>query len=462
MLVLDKVKKIARPEFFPKPTGRRMSRTRMIMLGFLAIILLGAVLLMLPISTKDGQETTFSGALFTSVSATCVTGLVVYDTWTHWTLFGQLVLLTEIQIGGLGFITIGALVMLLLKKRIGLSGRELIHESLNTLQLRGSVRLVRRIVIGTLCFEGIGAVLLSCCFVPELGFFRGVYYGVFHSVSAFCNAGFDLMGYQGEYSSFTAYVGNSLVNFVLMALIIVGGIGFLVWEDILVNRWHWRRYKLQTKMVISVTAALLAGGTIFFLIAERNNLLAGMSAGEKLLAAMFSSVTPRTAGFNTLDTAQLTDGGKVATMLLMFIGGSPGSTAGGIKTTTVVVIVLFVKSYLFREKDCTAFKRRLDQDAIRRSSIVFFINFSLAIFAALIILTGQEIPMSDVLFEVFSAIGTSGMSTGVTRELNSVSRIVVMLLMFLGRVGSLSFAMSFTEKKRSGDIRYPEEMIIVG
>ncbi|MCD7881001.1 MAG: TrkH family potassium uptake protein [Clostridiales bacterium] len=440
----------------------RLSRTQMIMVGFLAVILAGACLLMLPFATREGQETTLLGALFTSVSASCVTGLVVYDTWTHWTLFGQLVLLTEIQIGGLGFITIGAFAMTLLRKRIGLEGREMIRESLNTLQLRGSVKLVRRIVRGTLFFEGMGAVLLSVRFVPELGLVRGVYYGIFHAVSAFCNAGFDLMGYQGEYSSFTNYAADPLVNLVLMALILIGGIGFLVWEDLLENRWHWKKYRLQTKIVLSMTAALTVGGTLLFLVSERNGLFAGMTAGERVWAALISAVTPRTAGFNTVDTAALSSGGKILTACLMFIGGSPGSTAGGIKTTTAVVIVLYIRSYLTRQEDCEIFHRRLNRDAIRRASVVVFINFSLALFAILVLLIGQDLPLADVRFEAFSAIGTVGMSTGVTRELNSLSQMVIMLLMFLGRVGSLSFAMSFTERRQRGEVRCLEEEITVG
>ncbi len=439
-----------------------LSRTKLIMLGFVLLILAGTLLLMLPAATRDGQETGFLGALFTATSATCVTGLVVYDTWTHWTLFGQLVLLTLIQIGGLGFITIGTFALSLLGRKIGLGGRELIRDSLSTQQIRGSIRLVHRIVRGTLLFEGIGAVLLAIRFVPELGFARGCYYGVFHAVSAFCNAGFDLMGFQGEYSSFCNYADDPIVNLVLMGLIIVGGIGFLVWDDLLTHRWHWRRYRLQTKVVLTATAALIVGGTLRFLLSERNNLFADMSWGERIWAALFCAVTPRTAGFNTVDTAALTSGSKVLTMILMFIGGSPGSTAGGIKTTTVVVIFLYIRSYLFSNEDCTIFHRRLDRDAIKRASVVVFINFSLALFAILVLLVGQDLPLADVLFEAFSAIGTVGMSTGVTRELNALSRLVIILLMFCGRVGSLSFAMSFTERRHTGRLRYPEERIIVG
>ncbi len=440
-----------------------MSRTQKIIVSFVGVILAGILLLMLPISTRNGETTTLSGALFTSVSATCVTGLVVYDTFTHWTLFGQLVILLLIQIGGLGFITFGMFTMIVLGRRIGLAGRELIQESLNTPHLRGNVRLVRRIFCGTVFFEGVGAVLLSIRFVPQMGVSKGIYYGIFHSVSSFCNAGFDLMGFQEEYSSFTAYAGDPLVNIVVMTLIVIGGLGFFVWDDLWENRLHWHRYMLQTKVVLTVTAVLIAGGTILFLITERGGVFAGMNPGERTLAALFSSITPRTAGFNSVDTASLSNPGKLLTMALMFIGGSPGSTAGGIKTTTLAVIVIYVGAYLFHNKDCVIFHRRLDSESIKRACIILFINFTLAFAAVILILTVQEnLAMSDVLFEAFSAIGTSGMSTGVTRDLNLVSRLAIALLMFLGRVGSLSFALILTENRKEEKVRYPEEEITVG
>lgn len=445
-----------------KSNNKRLTNSKTIILGFICIILIGALLLMLPISTKDGQETTFLGALFTSVSSTCVTGLVVYDTFTHWTLFGQLVLLTLIQIGGLGFITIGASVMIALKKKIGLSKRTLIQESLSTLQIRGSVKLVRRIIIGTLLFEGVGALLLSIRFVQDMGLAKGIYYGIFHSVSAFCNAGFDLMGFNGEYSSFCSYYNDPIIVLTLSSLIIIGGIGFVVWEDLYIHKWRVRRYNFQTKAVLLTTAVLILGGIGLFLIFENNNLFAEMSIGDKLLSALFCTVTPRTAGFNTVDTASLSSGGLFATIVLMFIGGSPGSTAGGVKTTTVFVIILYIRSYLLRQKDCVAFRRRMDTEAVKKASIVVFINLLLAITGSMIILSVQSLPLPDVLFEVFSAGGTVGMSTGITRQLNGISRIVVMILMFCGRMGSLTFAMSFTERRKSEVIRYPEEQITVG
>ncbi|MCD7733181.1 MAG: TrkH family potassium uptake protein [Oscillospiraceae bacterium] len=442
--------------------AKPFSRTKQIMLGFLVIILIGSLLLELPISTKEGQTTDYSGALFTSVSATCVTGLVVYDTYTHWTIFGQLVILLMIQIGGLGLITITSFAMIILRRRIGLNSRELIRESLNTPQLHGSVRLVRTIIRGTLLVEGIGALLLSIRFVPQLGFGRGIYYGIFHSISAFCNAGFDLMGYQGEFSSLTAYTTDPLVSIVIMLLILIGGIGFLVWDDILVNKYHFKRYRLQTKIVLVMTAILVFGGALLFFIFENSNLLSSMNAGEKVLASFFASVTPRTAGFNTISLSEMTNASKLLTVIFMFIGGCPGSTAGGVKVTTIAVIFLYIKSYLLHTEDCVVFNRRLDKDAMKRASVIIFINLSLALVMLFVIMATQDFDPLDVMLEVFSATGTVGLSAGITSQLNTVSRTEIMILMYLGRVGSLTFAMSFTERHTTGNIRYPEERVIIG
>ncbi len=444
-------------------TKRKMPASRRIMLGFLVIILVGTSLLMLPISTKAGETTTLSGALLCSVSATCVTGLVAYDTFCHWTLFGQLVLLVEMQIGGLGFITIGTFAMIMFRKRIGISRRALIQDSLSTLQIKGSVLLVRRIVLGTIFFEGTGAFLLSLRFVRQMGWAKGIYYGIFHSISAFCNAGFDLMGFREPYSSFSYYYNDPLVMGTLCVLIIVGGIGFVVWEDLWTHQFHFKKYRFHTKLVLATTGVLLVGGTVLFYAMEKYALFAEMTPRGKFLAALFSAVTPRTAGFNSVDTASLTNGSFFLTIVLMFIGGSPGSTAGGVKTITVLVILLYIKSYLFREKDCFIFQRRIGEDVVRKASVVMFINLLFALLGMLAIFISQPgLPFRDVFFEVFSAIGTAGMSTGVTRSLNLVSKVVVIMLMFLGRMGSLTFALSFTERRKVSKLRYPEEDVTIG
>lgn len=444
-----------------KKQNRKMPQTRVLALGFAAIILIGTLLLMLPFASREGK-TGFLTALFTSTSATCVTGLVVADTYQHWTIFGQLVILALIQIGGIGFMTIGVYVAVLLKKKIGLKEREFLHESVSTLEVAGVVRLTKKIVQGTLLFEGIGAVLLAVRFVPAKGLIRGVYYSIFHSISAFCNAGFDLMGDTQAYSSFVTYEGDVLVNLTLMALILIGGIGFIVWDDIYRNGLKFRKYLLHTKIVLVTTLALTVLGTILFLLVERNGVFSEMTVTERLMGAMFAAVTPRTAGFNTTDVGAMTAAGKLLTMGLMFVGGSPGSTAGGIKTTTFVVMVLTAVATIRNSYGTNIFGRRLEEDVIKRASTVFTINLMLAVTAAMVLLGLQNLPMDDVLVEVFSAISTVGMSAGITRELGKLSRCVIILLMYCGRLGSLTFALSFAQKKIVPPVQQPAEKIVVG
>ena len=442
----------------------KLTYVRIIAMGYLMVILAGTLLLLLPVSTSAGEKTGVLTALFTAASATCVTGLVVVDTGTHWTAVGHLVIITMIQIGGLGFMTMGILLAVALKKRISLRARGLLQESMNYMQMGGIIRLVKTAFLGTLLFEGAGAVLLAARFIPVFGIGRGILYGLFHSISAFCNAGFDLMGgYSGEYSSFVEFYGDILINLVLMALVILGGIGFFVWSDVRQNKFHFKKYMLHTKITLVVTAVLLAGGTVLYYLFENENLLAGMSVKDKLLASAFSSVTARTAGFNTIDTGGLTNASKLLTMVLMFIGGSPGSTAGGIKTVTMLVLVIYVWSNLRESKGVNIFHRRLDDDVIRKASNVVVISLLLAVASIIFICFKQpSLPVEDVMFEVFSAIGTVGMSTGLTRDLSTSSRIVVILLMYCGRIGSMSFALSFTERKKVPPVQMPVEKIMIG
>ena len=441
---------------------KKFSRMQIIALGFLSIIIIGTLLLMLPFASKDGHSAGLVNALFTATSATCVTGLVVFDTFAHWTVFGQVVILILIQVGGLGFVTLGMFLSLLLKRKIGLSEREMLHESVSAMSVSGMVKLTKEIIVGTICIEGIGAIILSLRFIKDFGIGRGIYYGIFHSISAFCNAGFDLIGIKSEYSSFTSYVGDPVVNITIIALIIIGGIGFLVWDDILKHKLEFKKYMLHTKLVLVSTAALIIGGTILFFIFEYSNTLEGMPVGTKILASLFSSVTPRTAGFNTIDTGMLSDSSKLLTMLLMFIGGSPGSTAGGIKTTTALVIFLTLVSSLRKETGTNVFRRRIELDAIRKATMVFFLSILMVITASLIICSVQNLALTDVLFESFSAMGTVGMTTGITRELNTISRIVIILLMYSGRIGSLTFALSFGDKRIAKQIVMPSERINIG
>lgn len=418
--------------------------------------------MMLPAASRNGSWTPFLNALFTATSATCVTGLVVADTWRYWSLFGQLVILALIQIGGLGFITIGAYISVILKKKIGLKGRTAIHESISTIEIAGVVRLVRKIIRGTFLFEMAGAMLLALRFIPEFGLVRGSYFGIFHSVSAFCNAGFDLMGIREEYSSLVAYEGDVIVNLTVMGLIIVGGAGFMVWDDFLRNRFHFKKYMLHSKILLTATGILIAGGTVLFLLFENNGLFAGMTIREKVLGAMFAAVTPRTAGFNTTDLGGLSNASKILTMILMFIGGGSGSTAGGIKVTSAVVMVLSAAAMIRRTPGVNIYGRRLDEDAVRRASAIMMCNLGLILLASMIIFAVQPLDFSDVFMETFSAMGTVGLSTGITRSLLPVSRIAIIILMYCGRLGSLTFALVFAQRKAAAPVQQPVEKIVVG
>ncbi len=440
----------------------RLTGIQWIASGFLVIILCGTFLLMLPISSRGAKGTDFLSALFTAASATCVTGLVVVDTYTHWTLFGQLVILVMIQVGGLGFVTIGVTALLLMRRKIGLRDRGLLKESVNTLEIGGIVRLTKLIVKGTLLIEGIGALLFAVRFIPEFGLVKGAYYSVFHAVSAFCNAGFDLMGQFEEYSSLTRYEGDWLVNLTAIGLILVGGLGFVVWADIKRNGLRWQKYMLHTKMVLAASGILVAVPALLFWLLERNGELAGMDGQGQFLGALFAAVTPRTAGFNTIDLAGMADAGKLLTMILMLIGGNPGSTAGGVKTTTILVLLFYIRSMIFRTDGVNVYGRRLENGLLEKAAVVFTLSLSMAVSAAFLICAVDGLPLVDVLLETFSAIDTVGMSTGITRQLGTFSRVVVILLMYCGRIGSLSFALAFTDKRRKSSVRLPMERINIG
>lgn len=440
---------------------KHLSGGQLIATGFLFIIFIGTLLLMLPISSRDGQSTDLLTALFTTTSATCVTGLVVVDTYAHWSTFGQLIILCLIQIGGLGFISIGVAFSIFLRRKIGLLDRGLISESFNIEELNGVVRLTKKVIYGTFFFEGCGAIILAACFIPRMGALRGLYYGVFHSISAFCNGGFDLMGYYND-SSMVYYNSNPVVMLTLIALIVIGGIGFVVWNDLSVHRLHWKRYRLHTKIVLIATTVLVLGGALFFYIFEHNNVFADMTLSQKILNSLFCSVTPRTAGFNSVDNAALSDGGKLLSIILMFIGGAPGSTAGGIKVTTIVVLLVSVRSTLLRTDGSNILGKRLSEAAIAKASTVFFLNMLLAVGASLFLCNFETAPIIDIMFECFSALSTVGMSAGLTGQLNTISRVVIILLMYVGRVGSLTFAMSFTDKKKIAHVKLPMEKINIG
>lgn len=434
---------------------------QMIALGFFCIVLSGAFLLMTPLASRTGTWTDFLTALFTSTSATCVTGLVVTNTYLHWSVFGQLVILILIQIGGLGFITFGFGFSLFLRKKITLRQRGLLKESVNVLNTGGIVRLARVILTGTLLFEGIGAIILTICFARNMPFGRALYYGIFHSISAFCNAGFDLMGAFGM-SSFVGYNSNWVVCVTLMALILIGGIGFFVWSDIKEHKLHIRKYALHTKIVLVTSLILTAGPTVLFFLLERHALFADMSTSQAILNALFCAVTPRTAGFNTTDIASLSQSSQLLTIVLMFIGGCPGSTAGGAKVTTIAVLLLYLRSVLTRTDGVNIFKRRLEDETVSKAAAVFTTNMLLAVVATFLISMLQDLDLTAIVFDVVSAVSTVGMSTGITPSLVPGAKIILILLMYLGRVGSLSFAMSFTDKKRLAHVRQPKEHVSVG
>lgn len=440
----------------------KINSIQIIALGFAATILVGALLLSVPIASRDGSPLVFTDALFTATSATCVTGLVVYDTYTQFALFGQIVILCLIQIGGLGFMTVATFFFMMIRRKIGLAERGLLMESVNAFQIGGVVRLVRRVLIGTAAFEGLGALLLAIRFCPQMGLGTGIYYAIFHSISAFCNAGFDLMGRISPYISLIPYQSDALVNLVVMALIVLGGLGFVVWNDVAEHRWRYARYQLHTKIVLLATFLLIVVGAVLFYILERDNTLAGMAPGGKVLASLFQSVTPRTAGFNTVDMSALTEGGTTLTMLLMLIGASPGSTGGGIKTTTIAVILLATISYIRNTDDINVFHRRLESGILKRAYCSTTIYIALSIVGVFLVIT-QGLSIKDAAFETLSAIGTVGLSTGITRELNTFSRIIMILLMYCGRVGSLTLATAIMERiSKKTNFRNPEEKIIIG
>lgn len=447
---------------FERHGYHRLNQVQYIALGFFFIILAGSLILTLPIASQSGEWTPFLNSMFTATSATCVTGLVVYDTFTHWNVFGQLVILLLIQIGGLGFITVGVGFSMAFRRRIGLRQRDLLKESINAMEIGGIVKLSRKIFIGTALCEGVGALLLATRFIPEFGLVKGIYYSIFHAISAFCNAGFDLMGGQQPYASFTAYATDPVINITLMLLIIVGGLGFVVWSDVVSKRFRWKNYSLHTKMVISVTLLLIFGGALFLFLFEQGGTISGMSTGDQILASLFGSVTARTAGFNTVDTGALQPESKLLTIALMFIGGSPGSTAGGVKTTTIAVILIYVISNLRGESGCNVFHRRIGDEVIKRASMVFCLNLFLGLTSVTLILATSNLHMSDVLFEVYSAISTVGMTTGITRDLNVVGRIVIIILMYCGRIGSMTFALSLVAKPEAKGLSLPEEKITIG
>ena len=439
----------------------RLRPVQTLALGFAFIILIGAVLLMLPISNNN-EPLSFLNSLFTAASATCVTGLAVADTYTQFSLFGQIVILALIQIGGLGFMAVAIAISLAAHKKIGLKQRGLLMEAMNSPELGGVVRIMVRSLKYTFIFELAGAVLLSIRFIPMFGFWQGAWFGIFHSVSAFCNAGFDLMGIITPSASLTIFADDPLVLITIMCLITIGGIGFLVWNDIAEHKLKISRYRLHAKIALSVSLVLIIAGAAFYLVFENNGAFSGMTAGEKILQAFFCSVTSRTAGFATLDYSSITQNGTLLTSLLMFIGASPGSTGGGIKSTTFLVIILTLISYIRGREDLNIFDRRLEHSVLQKTFSTVTLYLTCTIVAMFIIMAAQNLSFVDTAFESISAMSTVGLSRGVTSQLVPVSRIVDILLMYIGRVGSLSVALALSGHSRTAPVKKPEEKISIG
>ena len=438
--------------------GFELNPPRILALGFASLILLGALLLNLPLASKSGESIGFINALFTSASAVCVTGLVVVNTGVYWSTFGQVVIILLIQAGGLGFMTLATIGFLIIGKKITLKERLVIKEQLNQETMSGLVKLTKYVVFSTFIIEGIGALLLSTRFIPIYGLGKGIWFSIFHSISAFCNAGFDITG-----NSIVPFVGDFTINMTISALIIFGGLGFTVYIDITKNR-NFKKFNLHSKLVIGITTLLIIFGMLIIFLIEKNNplTLGPLSIKDKLISSFFQGVVPRTAGFNSVDIAGLYDTTVFIIIILMYIGGSPGSTAGGIKTTTFGTIILTTIGIIKGEKDVIAHKKRINDEVINRSLAIATIGITLIVFVAVILTITEKATFLDVLFEATSAFATVGLTRGITPNLSNMGKIILTLTMYLGRVGPLTMAFAFAKKSKQGRFRYSEGNILVG
>ena len=442
-----------------KNTARvHLSSFQVILLGFLLVILVGAILLSLPFSSGNMRPVPFINALFTSASAVCVTGLVVYDTACQWSLFGKIVILLLIQIGGLGVVTMSVLLMIATGRRIGIFQRLTMQDAVSAPQIGGIIRFTRFFLKGTVIIEGLGALLLFPSFAKEFGAWRGLGYAIFHSISAFCNAGFDLMGRGGQFSSFTRYAGNIWINVILMLLIITGGLGYLTWQDLLNNKFRFRGLRLQTKIILFMTAVLIGVPFLYFVLFEFTNL----PVKERILVSLFQSVTPRTAGFNTFPYSDVSETGLLITILLMLTGGAPGSTAGGMKVTTVFALVASTHSSLRRRNEVNAFRRRIDAGVLKNAFTLLMVYMTLLLAGTMVIAKVEHIPVIHVMFECASALGTVGLTTGITPMLGNASKLILIGFMYLGRAGGITIAYAMLRSAARSTPRMPTEKIIVG
>ncbi|MBQ9592889.1 MAG: Trk family potassium uptake protein [Lachnospiraceae bacterium] len=440
------------------PKKWKLTSAQVIILSFIVMIMTGTLLLLLPFAKRGPGGATFMEALFTATSASCVTGLIVQDTATYWSGFGQAVILLLIQIGGLGVVTMALAISLVSGKRIGLRERSTMQEAISAPKVGGIVKLTGFILRMTAAFELGGMVLLLPVFIRDFGFPKGVWYAMFHSISAFCNAGFDLMGAREKYSSLTSYAGNPLVVLVVSALVIIGGIGFMVWEDVRTNRLRFKRYRMQTKVVLVTSALLLTIPTIlFFLLEYREG-----SVGSRLLMAWFQSMTARTAGFNTADLTLMSQAGMAVMIVLMLVGGSPGSTAGGMKTTTLAVLLSNMRSVFRRREDTQFFGRRIEKETVRNAATIATMYVVLFVTGGCLISRIEGLPLLTCLYETASAVGTVGVTLGITPSLGTVSRLIIVVLMYMGRVGGLTLIYATVSSQQSSLSKYPVEKITVG
>lgn len=439
------------------------SSPQMIIFGFILVNLMGCLLLMLPSSTVEKVGTSFSDALFTSTSAICVTGLVIHDTASYWSMQGQLIIMVLIQIGGMGVITAASAIAILSGKKIGLMQRSTMQESISATQVGGIVRLTGFILRAMLAIELLGAICMAPVFCEEFGMKKGVWYAVFHSVSAFCNAGFDLMGMNQPFSSLTGFNGNTTINLAIIALIVIGGIGFLTWDDIWHHRLHFHKYRLQSKVILTVTILLILLPALYFYFYEFGRAeWTDLSEKERILASAFQSVTPRTAGFNTVDLNRMSEPSQLIIILLMLIGGSPGSTAGGFKTTTLAVLLLTSFAVFFRKEDVQCFGRRIPSETVKNAATILFLYMSLFLLGGVVISCVDQVPLMGALFETSSAIGTVGLSLGLTPQLSLFSHMILILLMFWGRVGGLTLIFAVVSGHRFTKSKLPQEKITIG
>ena len=433
-------------------------------MGFAGVILLGSLLLCLPISTSSGEWASYLDALFTATTSVCVTGLVTQDTGTYWSLFGQIIILILIQIGGMGVMTVAIMLGLMARRRrFSLMQRSTLQEAIGGPSLGSIIKLTKFIITVTAATEIAGAVCMFPVFNREFGVLKSIWYSVFHSVSAFCNAGIDLMGSKEQFSSLTSYYDNPVINLVICFLIFFGGIGFMTWDDMHRNGIRFKKYRLQSKIALVTTAFLVIVPAVYFYIFEFSRApWDGFTAGEKVLASIFQTVTPRTAGFNTVDLNAMTQVSQLVMVILMLIGGSPGSTAGGMKTTTAAIVISSMLSVFKRKGDAEAFRRRVSQDSVRNASAVMAMYLVLFLLGSMFISQIEDLPILTCFYETASAIGTVGLSLGITPHLTAVSKIILILLMYFGRVGGLTLIFAAVNNNSKKYVKFPQENVNVG